>query len=276
MSDTILSANGQPLFTPEELAVGVSVPARSNNDPTSPFRLCEYDLEAQSGCRRTQTLLALEAEYDTFVSPEIVWGFWDQWCQHEGNIYYYKSLIQAQILQDEAAITDDDNNQNNSSHVNIVCQYMGYEYNKTPTKDEVFAMFRNPPPGFPELQIETPQFFQCRDVTQHQITIDSLDRPTLNKIQASFSGNKCPLLADVAQSLYLDGDSVYCTDFLAFEENTVARLGVLMIPTQSEKYNIGDAYFFPFAPLSEEQKTFITSLGLLETNMQGNVVIVDL
>jgi hypothetical protein len=276
MSDTILSPDGLPLITPEEFELGPSIPVQSDLSPDTPIRLCEYDEGAQSGCRRTQTILALEAEYDTFVHPEMYWGFWDQWCRHEGNTYYYKYWIETQLAQDMSSRTDDMTNQSVLPHVDAVCQYIGYNFHKTPTLEEVYALFRNPPAGFPEFQLETPQFFQCRDIGQTQVTIDDLDRNLLNKIQSSFSGSKCPFLANVAQTLYLDGDTVYCTDFLAFEENTTARLGILMIPTESTKYKIGDAYFFPFAPLTEEQKTFVTSLGLLELDMQGSVVIVDL
>jgi hypothetical protein len=167
-------------------------------------------------------------------------------------------------------------NQNILPSIDIVEQFTGSRHHRITTVDDIHSLFRNSPSGFPELILETPQFFQCKDIGQTQITIDALNRELLNKIQTSFTDSKVPLLSNLNGCLYLDGDTVYCTNYLAFEENTTARLGVLMIPTVSTKYKIGDAYFFPFAPLTEEQKTFVTSLGLLELDMQGSVVIVDL
>ena len=49
-------------------------PQPSRNDQLDiPDRLCEYNEDLISGCKRTMTIFALEAEFDTFVSPEMVW-----------------------------------------------------------------------------------------------------------------------------------------------------------------------------------------------------------
>jgi hypothetical protein len=276
MSDILLSPDGVPLITEAERMQGPSISPRRLTDLNVPDRLCEYEEGAQFGCRRTQTILSLEAEYDTFVHPEMYWGFWDQWCRHEGYIYFNKYLIETLIHVDTDSIESDRMNQNILPSIDIVEQFTGSRHHRITTVDDIHSLFRNSPSGFPELILETPQFFQCKDIGQTQITIDALNRELLNKIQTSFTDSKVPLLSNLNGCLYLDGDTVYCTNYLAFEENTTARLGVLMIPTESTKYTIGNAYFFPFNPLTNEQRTFVTNLGLLELNMQGTVVIIDL
>lgn len=260
MSDTILSPD-------------VSIPAGSVDDPTSPYRLCEYDEGAVSGCRRTQTILALEAEYDTFVDPEMHWDLLNQWCRHEGNIYFHKLQLENLLNLDNATTEADNNNNLLTAKVESVTGFAGDVHN-TQTLEEIYDLFRNPPSGFVKVQMETPQFFQCKDVGDNQITIDTLTRELLDKIQTTFTDDKNPLLINLANCLYLDGTDVVCTDFLAFRSNATAKLGVLMIPSESTKYMIGDAYFFPFAPLTDDQTAFITDLVSLD--IPGNTVIVNL
>jgi hypothetical protein len=261
MSDTILSPD-------------VSIPAGSVDDPTSPYRLCEYDEGAVSGCRRTQTILALEAEYDTFVDPEMHWDPLDQWCRHEDNIYFHKLRLENLLNLDKTTTDADNTNQELVAKVQSVELFAGSNIHSTHTLEEIYQLFRTPPAGFVKVQLETPQFFQCKDVGSNQITIDGLTREILNKIQSTFTDDENPLLVNLAQCLYLDGDDIICTNFLAFKQNPTAKLGVLMIPNESAKYMIGDAYFFPFAPLTDEQTAFITDLVSLD--IPGNTVIVNL
>lgn len=276
MSETLLSPDGLPLVTPEELEQGPSIPPGSDNDPTTVLRLCEYEEESQAGCRRTRTILSLEAEYDTFVSPEMFWGYWDQFCQHEGNIYYNKQFIETVISLDAAQLESDRQLAQELPKIDAIFQFLGYDLHVPFTVDRVYSFFRNPPTGFPALITETPQFFQCEDVGQTTITIDQLDRPLLTKIQSRFAGNNNPLLTDLANSLYVFNDEIFCTDYTAYSENANAKLGVLMLPTESTKYKVGNAYFFPFAPLTPEQKTFITNLVSLGLEAPGELVFVNL
>jgi hypothetical protein len=258
-----------------ELGEPIAVPPSKVDDPASPIRLCEYDEGTQSGCRRTQTMLALEAEYDTFVHPEMKWGVWDEFCRHEGYIYYYKDLIKSQIDSDESRSSNDFADTDFAKHHAVVAEHLGSSFRKN-TLENVSNFFRNPPAGFPAFQIETPQFFQCEDIGEDCITIDDLDRTLLNKIQATFVDNLTPLFSNVSGVLYLHNDKIYCTDYFAYGETEFPGLGVLMVPTESEKYKIGNAYFFPFSDLTEEQTTLITSTGLLELELNGEVVFINL
>jgi hypothetical protein len=261
-----LNAQGEP----------ISVPPSKIEDPAVPERLCVYDEGAQSGCRRTQTILALEAEYDTFVSPEMFWGYWDQFCQHEGHSYYYKGLIGVSAGRDQDIVAADQTNTALLAHIETVNNHLGKNYHSVVTEEYVKNLFTNPPGGFPKLILETPQFYQCMDLGTDIITVDRLDRALLDTIKNTFTTDINPLLTDLSNKLHLVDGNVYCSDYTKFEENPSNKLGVLMIVHESEKYTVGNACFFPFAPLTAEQQTFVTSLAMVELELQGEVVIVNL
>lgn len=255
----------------------VSVPATSQpNSKDNVHRLCEYEPEGQSGCRRTSTILALEAEYDTFVSPEMYWGYWDEFCQHEGHTYYYKDWMRTNIQRDQTELSSDESNPALASHINKVVAFLGSAYHDGVTTEFVEGLFSNPPAGFPMLTLDTPQFYQCIDLGTDVISIDDLDKTLLTKIQNTFTDNINPLLADLTNKLYLTNDKVYCCDYLSFENNPTAKLGVLMIAKDTTKYVSGNAYFFPFAPLTTEQQDFVTSMALIESELTGEVIIINL
>lgn len=274
MTDKTLMGEATPIFNPEET---ISIPASAEpNSKDNTYRLCEYDTESQIGCRRTSTILALEAEYDTFVDPEMYWGYWDEFCQHDGHTYYYKDWMKTNVERDQSALSEDSNNTALSTHINKVVAVVGPQFHSGVTLDFVKGLFANPPAGFPTLVIETPQFYQCIDLGTNVISIDALDKTLLTKIQNTFTDNINPLLADLTDKLYLVDDKVYCCDYLSFESNPNTKLGVLMIAKETTKYVAGNAYFFPFAPLTPEQQDFVTSMALIDLELTGEVVIVNL
>jgi hypothetical protein len=255
----------------------ISIPASAtSNSKDNVFRLCEYDAESQVGCRRTGTILALEAEYDTFVDPEMYWGYWDEFCQHNGNVYYYKDWMKTNIQRDQTELSADSGNTAITSHINKVVAFLGEGYHEGVTVEFVEGLFSNPPAGFPTVLLETPQFYQCIDLGKTVISIDDIDKTLLTKIQNTFTDNINPLLSDLTDKIYSVGNNIYCCDYLSFENNPSAKLGILMIAKETTKYISGNAYFFPFAPLTAEQQDVITSLALVELELQGEVVIVDL
>ena len=239
-------------------------------------RLCEYDPGGQSGCRRTGTILALEADFDTFVSPEMYWGNWDSFCQHEGHTYFHKDWIRENISRDQTALATDSSNSALATHVANVTSVFGAGFHSGVTFDFVAGLFKNAPAGFPTLTLETPNFFQCIDLGTDVITIDQLDRALLTKIKNTFTDDVNPLLADLTNKLYLKDDKVYCSDYLSFEQNANNKLGVFMIAKGSEKYTEGNGYFFPFNTLTAEQETAVRSMALIELELKGEIVIVTL
>lgn len=252
----------------------ISIPATAMpNSKDNVFRLCEYETESQKGCRRTNTMLALEAEFDTFVDPEMFWGVWDQFCIHEGKSYYYKSWIQENISRDLSAPSKPEL----ETILTKVTEQLGYKlgYDNL-TFDTIKNLFTNNTPGLPKLIIETPQFLQCEDVGKDKITIDSLDRTTLNLIKQTFTGDVHPLMTNVADSLHIKDGKVFCTDVFAYEHNPNGRLGVLMVATETEKYQAGKPYFFPFETLSEEQIALVKTIGSLENEASEESTIINL
>lgn len=270
-----ITPDGNVLITPEELANGPAIPVVSTTDPDVVYRLGIDPANPENGQQRTQVILALEAEFNTFVQPTMYWGFWDQWCRHEGNIYYYKYSIESAINDDIANLASDFADNSYAQHHAVVTEYLGSVF-RHPTLEDISRFFRSPPAGFPVLTTETVQFFQCEDVGEEHISIDELNRDLLNKIQATFVSDLTPLFVDVTNSLYLHNDKIYCTDYLAYGVSNTPSLGVLMIPKETTKYQVGNAYFFPFAPLTDTEKTFVTSLGLLELELDGEVIFIDL
>jgi hypothetical protein len=265
------------ILTGPDAGETISIPASAApNSKENTFRLCEYDTESQIGCRRTSTILALEAEYDTFVDPEMYWGYWDEFCRHDGNTYYYKDWMKTNVQRDQSELSKDSDNTALSTHISKVVSFLGAGFHEGVTVEFVQDLFANPPAGFPTLVIETPQFYQCIDLGTDVISIDSLDKALLTKIQNTFTDNINPLLADLTDKLYLVDDKVYCCDYLSFENNPTAKLGVLMIAKDTSKYVSGNAYFFPFAPLTPEQQDFVTSMALIDLELTGEVIIVNL
>lgn len=269
----------EQLAKPETLRdVADTNPAPEPTRETGPTveRLCEYDPGGQSGCRRTSTILALEADFDAFVSPEMYWGIWDLFCQHDGNTYFHKDWIRENIGRDQVELAKDSSNTELMNHISTVTSAFGAEFHSGVTFDFVAELFRNAPAGFPTLTIETPNFFQCIDLGTDVITIDQLDRELLTKIKNTFTDDINPLLADLTNKLYLKDDKIYCCDYLSFEQNANNKLGVFMIAKDSEKYTAGNGYFFPFNTLTAEQETAVRSMGLIELELEGEFVIVTL
>jgi len=255
----------------------ISIPATQvENSKDNPYRLCEYDTESQKGCRRTNTIFALEAEYDTFVDPEMYWGYWDQFCLHNGHSYYYKDWMKTNVQRDQDELAKDSSNSALNSHISKVVDFLGAEFHSGVTVNFVEGLFSNPPDGFPTVLLDTPQFYQCIDLGKNVINIDDITKELLTKIQNTFTDNINPLLADLTDKLHLVDDKVYCCDYLSFENNPTTKLGVLMIAKETTKYVSGNAYFFPFSTLTPEQKDFVTSLALIDLELKGEVNIVNL
>jgi hypothetical protein len=269
-----LGESGTPIVSPYEDPIAIQV--TRNTAPDIEYRLCEYDPVEQLSCRRTLTIRALEAEYDAFVSPEMYWGHWDLFCQHDGNSYYYKGLITTTVARDQEVIADDQPNDALLSHVDVVNTHLGRNYHVALTEDYIKNLFSNPPAGFPTPTLDTPQFYQCIDLGTSVVSIDDMDAGMLLKIKNTFTDDINPLLTNVSDRLHQVGDSIYCSAYQAFETNASNKLGVMMIATKTTKYISGNAYFFPFETLTTEQETFVTSLALIELDLQGEVVIVNL
>jgi hypothetical protein len=260
------------VFTPDET---ISIPPSKIEESAPEARLSEYDHEAQKDCRRTNTILALEAEYDTFVSPEMYWGAIDEFCQHDSHTYVYKDWIKENVATDVQQRKNDGSKYN--SYMSSVTSYLGYVLGgeDTLTYEAVRDILLAQPAGFPQVTLETPQFFQCEDVGQHRVSIDEVDQNFLTIVKSTFNDDVHPLMADLNGRLYFKDGKLFCTDILAFEHNPNGKLGLLINPTTSEKYDISKAYFFPFTTLTAEQEEFVKMFGKVEAE-DKDVEIINL
>jgi len=255
-----LTPDGNPLYTPEELALTASIPAQS--DTPTIERLCEYDEERQNGCRRTQTILSLEAEYDTFVHPEMIWGVFDEFCIHEESYFYYKPWIQNQIDADLLNVQNLSVDQSNLITVNDV---LGFNFETARVTYK--TLIAEQPAGLPLFQDQTLSFFRLESVGNTEITLDTMTRSVLDAVKASFTDDLNPYLCNMGQGLYIKDGAAYYAGVLAWVRNPTMKLGVFMdnsVPSENYPDSETTAYFFAFETLTAEQVSFVTALYNLE------------
>lgn len=246
------------LITPEETN---AIDSTRNESPDVLDRLCEYDEDGQAGCRRTQTILALEEAYDTFVSPEMRWGYWDLFCEHQDQLYFDKTFL-------EFNIDDDDIIPEHQDLLNEINQYAGRDTHLH-TMESLDALIKSDTAGLPTLIDETDRFYRCENVGTDMITTENITRERLDIIKDSFTDDVNPLLMDLEGSVYISDGKAICTKVFSFNRNPNAKLGVLLEDTANDVMN-----FYPFEPLTEEQEDFVNKLAQLD--MQKDAVIIDL
>jgi hypothetical protein len=246
-------------------------------------RLCSHDGACgfgDSGCRRSDTILAFEAEFDTFVDASLEWGMHDMFFRHENHVYYYKPQLQDRIDND---IEISKNENAPIQTYRKIVDYLNYEVpsllpaNITDLnwiRNEVFA--KNPP-GLPKFVLETPNFFkleiECENPsnTKH-IGIDDLDRPTLDKIKKDIGGEYNPFLDSYFESSIYNYDGrYYCMNPFSYKYNPdpKGQIGIFLAPDkESSKYENAtiNSYFFTFQRITPEQREFILDLGKLHTS----------
>jgi hypothetical protein len=243
----------------------------------------EYRIPGDEAPWRTQAILAFEAEFDTFVSPthELKWGMRDMFFLHEGHAYYYKPKLQNELDIDKKCISEEGDAKR--PLLEKIVNYLGYEIEAFSIivpditlnwmKENVFA---KEPSGFPKFELETPNFFvfkiECENPNNiKHITIDDLDRPTLDKIKKSIGGDYNPFLTPYFDSSLYDFDGrYYCMDPFAYyyNPNPNGQIGIFLHPDyESLKYEDAkiNSYFFTFQRITPEQREFISILGKIHT-----------
>jgi hypothetical protein len=270
MKNLNLMGEGGPIYTQDE-TIAIP-PTASNYVKNSPERLCEYNDDLISGCRRTNQILALEAEFDTFVHPEMVWGEDDQFCIHEKYTFFYKKRLEFLAKQ------EDDNYKNVAEALKPLLEkvkaHLGYELKTDNPVDFIKSLFTGSIPGLPPILEETPQFYKCMPLGK-KLVIDDINRQVLDRIRDTFTNDLNPLLENLTNHLYI-GEEVYCPAAHLYEYNPTAKYGIfLTADNSSKKYIPGKTYFFPFGPMTSRKKEFIYDLGKLDSeNQQLEVEIV--
>ena len=254
-----------PIITPEETN---AIEPTSNTEPYTVQRLCEYDEGGASGCRRTQTILALEEVYDVVVSPEMRWGYWDLFCEHDGMLYYDRNQLRDMIDNDNAMAAEDADDAELQAYINEVNAVSGrtwYIY----TEAKLDTLIKLDVAGMPTFVDETDRFYRFETVGTDMLTAQNMTKEKLDMIRETFVDDVNPLLMDLEGSVYFKDGKAYCTNFFLYTENPNAKFGAMIEDLEENVMK-----FFPFEPLTDEQKDFVTMLAQADRQME--VEIIDL
>lgn len=286
----LLTPDGVPVVTPEELENENAIPGCPEvcgNTPDTLDRLCEYEDDAQRGCRRTQTIFALEAQYNTFVTPEMIWGVNDEFCIHESHYIYEKAWLDWNEDDDATNISSDSSNSELTSAIATVRGLAGDNFGTSAVS--YTDLLRAMPAGLPPKVDDTADFdragvgfFRLESVGEVEATLDDITRENLDIIKNSFTDDINPLLSNLGLGgLYFkDGKAYYAKVTECWDNNPNAKLGVFMdTGKSSETYADAEttAFFFPFSPLTDEQQDFVNALYVIEKRDSTTALqIVDL
>lgn len=265
-----------------ELKAPLIVPSVDTSGP-SPYRLCSVGDHAEcgpgdAGCRRTDTLLAWEAENPgTYVSASTFWGAGDQYFVENGVMYYYKPYLQTILTQ---LVQDFQSDTTNTNYTTIMAELITLvpEANATllttqypTTLTAVRAIIDSAPSGMPTFIKETDNFYCFEDVGTAQVTADNITRETLSLIQSTFtSGYTLPYWSP-CDALCLNNNKVYWTDLLRWANvsSPELRAGIVLV---------GDNFsFYPYASLDTKGQQIINLAGnYLATEFNKPFTIVNL
>jgi hypothetical protein len=259
-----------PLRSPEYLA---SIPPYEPPVP-DPNRLCSSDGtcgHGAGGCRRTDTILAWEAENEgQYLPGNLVWGpsDKDQFFHHDGSIWYYKPYLLEKLDNRRSQLDIDKQDQNFLSFVEslkILDPNFNLE-NDVFTLDDVRAVISSQPAGMPVFVKETNNFFQFEDTGVEYITIDNISKDDLINLQSLSSGNNWASSFALCTGLIKVNNIVYNTNLLNWQTTSSdPSVGIVFS-------NATDINFYSFASetdLSSEVKQAILDCGNYFTSQLG-------
>ena len=224
----------------------------------TPDRLCEYNPDLISGCKRTMTILALEAEFDTYVSPEMVWGHFDTYCIHEGDFYYSKEKLKKLCEDDIENYKEIENDPRYQSYLEKSIKVFGSDILKPLTYEKLVSIIKSEIKGKPSFVEETPQFIRLKGVGNNIITPDMIDGNLLKIFKTSFDDNINPLLNVINDRFVLHEGQIYCPHLYLFAENPLGKLGFFWMDETTSK-------FYSFDDLTPEQEEVIKLIAINET-----------
>lgn len=242
-------------------------------------RLSEYDPITQRGDYRTKVILTFEAEYDTFVDPEMKWGTRDTYHMYDNRAFYFKPNLLSMFEVDQQNNLEDEANEEIYNIKLALSTFLGYppvenkfssEFiknvveNKHP--DFIKNLIKSKPGGLPAFVGQTQSFYEFKDVGTNELTVDDFNKEILQKIQSTFTDDYNPFLFSLHEGLYEKEGNIYLTDLTKWSYNPVCKLGVFVNPQSSELYGTGTTLFFPFGALTERDREFVNTLSRLETS----------
>jgi hypothetical protein len=241
-----------PLRSPEYLApVTPYVPVVPD-----PNRLCSSDAECghgDAGCRRTDTILVWEQEFNKYVTGSEYWGMNDSFFEFEGVSYYYKPFLQKFIDSDKIAMAEEE--------VTLKSIIPDFDASNMSFVD-MNTVIQAAPSGMPAFLDQTDDFYMFDSVGTNLITDETLTRDLLTKIQNTFfTGQYSIPCFGMCDSLYEKDGNLYWTDLCRWSSTSLNLLkqGISMVSADGQSRN-----FYPFlhsSQLSNSDKQIITAFG---------------
>lgn len=276
--------NLQPKINPDAYTADetIAIEAVTGTTPDTTDRLCEYDQSAQLGCYRTNVIFAFEAEFDTFVHPEMKWGPKDTTFCHNGRIYYYKGKIEEQLQRDleEHAVDV----ASRKAQLDKIEAHLGYDiFDDRTSLADIKNIIAAAPAGMPKFLGETPHFFEFENPMDDdiydggstaQINVNTITRPLLDQIKNTFTSEWNPLMSNLAEGLFVGKDGkVYQLDLLAWTHNPSPRgkIGVFMDPYEYQVTPYTDDHnYYPFQVLTTEETAFVSAFAEVACDNDGH------
>jgi hypothetical protein len=226
-----------------------------------PNRLCSEDMHCglgDSGCRRSDSVLAWEAEHSgEHVPAELSWGARDLYFRLDGVAYYYKPYIQYILDEINQNLQQDENDADFLAFVSSL-KALVPEISPSSgphTLDDIRAIIDSKPAGMPNFIEETENFFCFDDVGTEQVTEENITSETLTLIKDTFTSDQTLPYMDPCDSLFVKDGKVYWTDLVRWHEasSPSLRAGITLV---GENYS-----FFPFAELDATTEQLVNIYG---------------
>lgn len=246
----------------------------------NPDRLCSPGNECghgDAGCRRTDTILAWEAENPgQYIPADLSWGTGDLYFKHDAKLFYDKLHLQSKFDKEYASMVAYHSADGTKSILadieNIDPSYVSV-FNVIVKKDLDFIrrIIKSRPAGLPPFIKETDRFFVFKDVTGNQVNAETLDQNMLQKIYDTFvTGNQSNFfcfgyepVVDLFFHYYLKSDKLFFTDLNYWIECTTPEAKRMATMGLTIEYD--DAIVFhPFkseSDLSSQERELLYFFG---------------
>ena len=276
-------------MTPEEYQAFIAQGASSSalkaplvsptpeNPNSAPNRLCSPDGmcgHGDAGCRRSDTILKWESENsEQYLPADLQWGARDLFFFHQDKLWYDKSYLETLIAEDLSTRSAD--LVSNTEYINFLDTFKVWPTEDTIGADsleEIRTMIGTRPQGLLTFIEETDNFFVFENPGLTLVTADTINKTTINIVNSCFQSSWRFDCFDPADCLYIHDGKAYWTDLLRWgsAKSDILQLGISLL-------NIDRLVFFPFTPLTAEQRDII-SIGLAyhSAEYSGGYSIVDL
>jgi hypothetical protein len=247
------------------------------NPNSAPNRLCSPDGmcgHGDAGCRRSDTILKWESENSgQYLPAELQWGARDLFFFHQDKLWYDKSYLETLIAEDLSTRSADLTS--NAEYINFLDTFKVWPTEDTIGADsleEIRTMIGTRPQGLLTFIEETDNFFVFENPGLILVTASTISKATIDTVNSCFQSSWRFDCFDPADCLYTYNGKAYWTDLLRWgsANSDILQLGISLL-------NIDKLVFFPFNPLTTEQRDII-SIGLAyhSAEYSGGYSIVDL